>query len=57
MGAGLSGLTLYFMLENFSLSYTFASNVGIIIAAAIALILLGLWLSQRKATPAAERLS
>ena len=32
--AGLSGLTLYFLLENIALTYTSASNVGVIISAA-----------------------
>lgn len=32
--AGLCGVTLYFLFENISLSYTFASNVSIIVAAA-----------------------
>lgn len=32
MGAGLSGITLYFLLENIALNYTFASNVGVIVA-------------------------
>lgn len=32
--AGLCGITLYYLLENIALTYTFASNVGVIIAAA-----------------------
>ena len=32
--AGLSGVTLYFLLENISLSYTLATNVGVIISIA-----------------------
>ena len=32
--AGLTGVTLYFLLENTALTYTMAANVGIIIAAA-----------------------
>ena len=32
--AGLSGITLYYLLENIALTYTFASNVGIIISIA-----------------------
>ncbi len=32
--AGLSGVTLYFLLENISLRYTLASNVGVIISIA-----------------------
>lgn len=31
-GAGLTGVTLYFLLENIALTYTLASNVGIIVA-------------------------
>lgn len=34
MVAGLCGVTLYFLLENIALTYTFASNVGIILAVA-----------------------
>lgn len=33
-GAGLTGVTLYFLLENIALTYTLASNVGIIVSAA-----------------------
>lgn len=34
MGAGLSGVTLYFLLENVALIHTLASNVGVIISIA-----------------------
>ncbi|HCT65626.1 MAG TPA: EamA family transporter [Lachnospiraceae bacterium] len=34
MAAGLCGVTLYFLLENIALTYSFASNVGIIISIA-----------------------
>ncbi len=34
MGAGLCGVTLYFLLENIALNYTLASNVGVIVAIA-----------------------
>ena len=34
MGAGLCGVTLYFLLENIALTYTLASNVGIIVSVA-----------------------
>jgi drug/metabolite transporter (DMT)-like permease len=34
MGAGLTGITLYFLFENIALTYTLASNVGIIISIA-----------------------
>jgi drug/metabolite transporter (DMT)-like permease len=33
-GAGLSGICLYYLLENIALTYTLASNVGVIISAA-----------------------
>ena len=33
-GAGLTGLCLYYLLENIALTYTMASNVGVIIAVA-----------------------
>lgn len=33
-GAGLTGVTLYFLLENIALTYTTASNVGVIVAVA-----------------------
>lgn len=32
VGAGLTGVTLYFLLENIALTYTLASNVGVIVA-------------------------
>ncbi len=32
--AGFCGVTLYYLLENFALTYTFASNVGVIISVA-----------------------
>lgn len=51
IGAGLAGLTLYFILENSALSYTFASNVGIIIAAAPMFTALLLWLCRRTSRP------
>ena len=31
-GAGLCGVTLYFLMENIALQYTFASNVGVIVS-------------------------
>lgn len=34
MAAGFCGVTLYFLLENFALTYTLAANVGVIIAIA-----------------------
>lgn len=32
VGAGFCGVTLYFLFENIALSYTFASNVGVLVA-------------------------
>ena len=32
--AGLSGITLYYLLENIALTYTFASNVGVVLSIA-----------------------
>lgn len=32
IGAGLCGVTLYFLFENIALTYTFASNVGVLVA-------------------------
>lgn len=34
IGAGLCGVTLYFLIENIALVYTFASNVGVIVSVA-----------------------
>lgn len=34
MGAGLCGVTLYFLFENIALTFTFASNVGVIVSIA-----------------------
>jgi len=34
LGAGLSGVTLYYLLENMALTYTYASNVGIVVSIA-----------------------
>ncbi|MDE6590299.1 MAG: DMT family transporter, partial [Oscillospiraceae bacterium] len=50
-GAGLTGLTLYFVLENYALTYTFAANVGIIISAAPMFTALLLWLTRRAPRP------
>lgn len=50
-GAGLTGLTLYFVLENYALTYTFAGNVGIIISAAPMFTALLLWITRRTPRP------
>jgi len=34
MGAGLSGVTLYFLFENIALNYSLASNIGVIVSTA-----------------------
>lgn len=34
MGAGLCGTTLYYLLENIALTYSFASNIGVIVSIA-----------------------
>lgn len=34
MAAGLTGVTIYFLLENIALTYTFASNAGVLVATA-----------------------
>ena len=34
VAAGISGVTLYFLMENIALTYTYASNVGVIVATA-----------------------
>ena len=51
LGAGLTGLTLYFILENTALEYTLASNVGIIISAAPMFSALLLWAFHRTGRP------
>lgn len=51
LGAGLTGLTLYFILENTALSYTLVSNVGIIISAAPMFSALLLWAFRRTGRP------
>ena len=50
-GAGITGLTLYFILENTALEYTLASNVGIIISAAPMFSALLLWAFRRMGRP------
>ena len=37
MMAGLCGICLYYLLEDIALTYTAASNVGVIISAALAI--------------------
>ena len=51
LGAGATGLTLYFILQNYALKFSFASTVGIIISAAPMFTALLLWLSHRAPRP------
>lgn len=51
MAAGLTGLTLYFLLENTALAYTLASNCGIIMSSAPLFTALALWLFRRAPRP------
>lgn len=48
--AGLSGITLYYLFENIALTYTSASNVGVIISLApfFTGLLAGIWLDGEK---------
>jgi drug/metabolite transporter (DMT)-like permease len=49
-GAGLSGVTLYFLFENTALTYTLASNVGVIVSIAplLTAFLANLFLGEKK---------
>jgi len=51
MLAGLTGLTLYFFFENNALTFTLASNVGIILSTAPMFTAMCLWLSRRTPRP------
>lgn len=51
MAAGLTGLTLYFFFENNALTFTLASNVGIILSTAPMFTAMCLWLSRRTSRP------
>ncbi|AET67906.1 putative permease, DMT superfamily [Desulfosporosinus orientis DSM 765] len=53
VAAGLCGVTLYYLLENIALTYTFASNVGVIISIApfFTAILAHLFLDGEKLKP------
>ncbi|MDY4611804.1 MAG: DMT family transporter [Sphaerochaetaceae bacterium] len=50
LGAGISGVTLYFLLENIALTYTLASNVGVIVAIAPFFTALLCMLTAKKAS-------
>ncbi len=49
-GAGLTGLVLYFLLENTALTMTYASNVGIIVACApfFVAVMVGLFFEEKQ---------
>ena len=46
--AGLCGITLYYLLENIALNYTWSSNVGIIVSVAPFLTVLLNWVFERE---------
>lgn len=51
--AGLCGVTLYYLLENIALTYTMASNVGVMVSVSpFFTALLSQWLGKTKLTPA-----
>lgn len=51
VAAGITGLTLYFILQNYALKFSYASTVGIIISAAPMFTALLLWLCRRAPRP------
>ena len=51
LGAALSGLTFYSLLENYALTFSMASTVGLIVSSAPMFTALLLWLSRRTARP------
>ena len=51
LGAGLTGLTLYFVFENTALTTTMASTVGIIISSTPMFTALMLWICRRSKRP------
>jgi drug/metabolite transporter (DMT)-like permease len=53
IGAGLCGVTLYFLCENYALDYSLASNVGVIVAIAplFTAILSAIFLKEDKLSP------
>ncbi|MBS6952748.1 MAG: DMT family transporter [Enterocloster asparagiformis] len=52
--AGLCGITLYYLLENIALTYTLASNVGVIISIAPFFTAIFAWLFLRDRRPGAR---
>jgi len=51
VAAGISGLTIYYLFENTALTFTLASNCGIILSTAPMFTALMLWLTHRTARP------
>ena len=49
--AGLTGLTIYYLFENTALTYTLASNCGIVLSTAPMFTALALWISRRASRP------
>lgn len=49
--AGLCGITLYYLLENIALTYTLASNIGVIISIAPFFTAIFVWLFLREKRP------
>lgn len=46
--AGITGVTLYYLLENFSLTYTTASNAGVIVSTAPFFTALAAWMLRKE---------
>ena len=51
LGCALTGLTLYYMLENYALKFSMASTVGLVISSAPMFAALLLWLFRRSEKP------
>jgi drug/metabolite transporter (DMT)-like permease len=53
IGAGLCGVTLYFLIENIALVYTLASNVGVIVSIApfLTAVIVHFFLPEERLTP------
>ena len=54
LGAALSGLTFYSLLENYALTFSMASTVGLIVSSAPMFTALLLWLCRRTTRPGAS---
>ena len=49
--AGLTGLTIYYLFENTALTFTLASNCGVVMSTAPMFTALALWVTRRSARP------